>query len=261
VGQNRTTCAVVGRLLAGLLVLLAAGCVTTNEDGAIIAKNKPDYAEAARINAQLGVDYLRNGHEDLALEKLNKALEQDPSLAEAHSAIAVLYSRRGENEVAEKEYRKALSLSPRDPSIKNNFGAFLCANGKYSEAERYFVDAAADRSYGAPESALTNAGICARRDNDLPGAEKYLREALKIKPDFPDALGQMAWVSLQNKDYLRARAFMQRYESVGKASPETLWVAGRTEAALGNQAAAQAYQRRLETEFPTAAETRRTVYQ
>lgn len=240
-----------------LLILLLGGCVTTDDKGAQIPKAQTNLAEAARLNTQMGIDYMRKGEDEIALQKLKRALDQEPKFALAHSTIAVLYARRGETELAEQHYRRALSLDAQNASARNNFGVFLCGQGKTAEAEKYFLLAAKDRSYATPEAAWTNAGVCARRVPDLDKAETYFREALKLNEKFSDALAQMAWLSFQKRDYWRTRAFLQRYEVVGRPTPETLWIGARTEAALGDTVAARGYEAKLRKEFPESDEARR----
>jgi len=239
-------------LFVAVLVLLLSGCVTTQTDP---SGKEPDLKEAARINTQLGVDYMRKGQLDLALEKLEKALKQDPDLAMAHSAIAFVYARKGDNDSADDHYKEALSLNSDDPFTLNNFGVFLCGQGKTEKADKYFMKAIKSKEYATPEAAWSNAGVCARRVPDLARAENDFREALKLNPQFPEALAQMSWLCLQRKDYLRARAFLQRYEAVSKPTAETLWIGVQTEHQLGDMMAARSYERRLKTEFPDAEQT------
>lgn len=234
------------RRIAMVLLLALAGCVHTQQGG-----SKPDLHEAARINTQLGIDYMRSGRLDLAREKLERAVQEDPDYAVAQSSLAFLYSRQGKTAKAEARYRRALALDSNNPDTLNNFGVFLCGQGKTAEAERYFLDAARDKNFATPEAAWTNAGVCVRR-KEPDKAERYFREALKRNPEFPDALAQMALISFERKDYLRARAFLQRYEQVGRPTPDTLRLAAQTERALGDAGAAARYEQRLRTEFPEA---------
>jgi type IV pilus assembly protein PilF len=236
---------------AGLLLSLFGGCTTTETN-----PDKTDLKEAARLNTQLGIDYMRKGQYELALEKLKRALEQDNGLATTHSTIALLYQRRGEAEQAEEHYREALDLNADDPGTLNNFGIFLCAQGDVADAEKAFLKAAQNRENRNPADAWANAGVCVRRDpKKLAKAEDYFREALKLNNRHPNALAQMAAVSYDRQDYLRARAFLQRYESVAKATPQTLWLGAQTERKLGDLQTARGYERRLRTEFPEAPET------
>ena len=68
----------------------------------------------------------------------------------------------------------------------------------------------------------------------------------------------LARASLQKKDYLRARGFLQRYEKSGPPTPETLWIGAQTESALGDTAAAQEYANRLREQFPESDESSRS---
>lgn len=237
-----------------LAAMLLAGCITTNEDGAVVQEQGPDMAEASRLNTQLGIDHLRRGRIDLALEKLTRATEQDPRNADAQLGLALVQDRRNDHEAASKHYRRALSLKPNDPLIQNNFGIFLCRDGDRKEAERLFLAAAGNVDYRTPEAALTNAGVCAMQHQDYTAAEAYFRDALQRNRNFPDALLQMTRLSMQLERYVQARAFLQRYEQVGKPTPTSLLMGARTETALGDTAAASRYAERLRTQFPDATE-------
>lgn len=236
----------MSRLRSGALVLVLclAAC------GGAGVRNDED---AARINTQLGINYAQRGQYAMALDKLKRALSQDESLAGAHSAIAFVYQNMNEPAKAEKHYRRALELQPDDPALKNNFGAFLCSRKRADDAERLFLEAARDPRYGTPEAAWTNAGLCLKAQ-DSEKAERYFREALQLKPDYREALAQMAGIAFRQRDYLRARAFLQRYDLSRSATPELLYIAARTEAALGDTGAAQFFERRLKLEFPESEE-------
>lgn len=242
----------MARAAAAAALLLLAACTTTE----VGPGDKTDLKEAARLNTQLGIDYMRKGQFDLALEKLQRAVEQDPKLATAHSTIALLYQRRGDTDRAEDHYREALDLNADDAGTLNNFGIFLCAQGDIGDAEKVFLKAAQNRDNRNPADAWANAGVCVRRDpKKLARAEDYFREALRLNNRHPNALAQMALVSYERQDYLRARAFLQRYESVARATPQTLWLGAQTERKLGDLQTARGYERRLRSEFPEAPET------
>lgn len=233
------------RLGIVLLLVMLAGCAS---DGDVPKGVNP--REAARINLQLGADYARQNNFDMAIEKLKRSIKQDPDVAQAHSTIAYVYSAKGMNELADEEYRKAISLDSSDATLRNNFGVFLCAHGKVDEALRSFVQAATSKNYTTPEVAWTNAGVCARRKPDLDAAERHFREALQANPKFPDALAQMASLAYEKKDYLRCRAFVQRYLATGQATPENLWIAALNERQLGDVDTARDYESRIKREFP-----------
>lgn len=234
-------------LLASMLVL--AACVTETT-GDLRPQSPPDLEEAARINTQLGSDYARQGRFDIAEDKLRKAIEQNERYAPAHTTLAYVLSQTGDRDNAEREYRRALALAPGDAGTHNNFGVFLCGQGKFKEADKAFRTALADRNYPTPEAAWTNAGVCQMKAGRIEVAESSFREALKLNPEFPDALAQIAAATYRQGDWLRTRAFIQRYEKVGGRSPETLLIAAGTERKLGDALAAHRYEQTLLREFP-----------
>lgn len=238
-------------VLAALALLLASACTTT--EGMVRPGVEPDLQEAAKLNTQLGIEYLRKGEDAAAMEKLKKALEQDDSQAMAHSVIAFLYQRQNEFDLADRHYRKALSRNDEDPFTLNNYGVFLCGRGEFRKAEKMFIEATTIRANTAPEDSWANAGSCLRM-REPKRAEDYLRNALNINPRHPNALAQLAELTYDKKDYLRARAFLQRYQSVARDTSQTLYLAARTERALGDLQAARIYERRLRSEFPSSRE-------
>ena len=232
-----------------LLALLLVGCATT-------PSAVQDARRAALANVELGVAYYREGRLQLAMENLRRAVDLDPTLPEAHAAIAMLYARLGEVDPAERHYRRALSLAPKDPRVHNNFGQFLCQQQRLEEADRHFRQAVADPLYETPEAAYTNAGICALRIPDPRRAEDYFRLALERNPFYPLALLQMLRLSHDQGDFLRARAYLQRFQQVSRHTAESLWLGIRIEDALGDKNAVASYGLALRNHFPDAPQTR-----
>ncbi len=235
-----------------LLVLgLAVGCSTTprDDDDASV----PSVTTAADANAALGLGYMRQGNYGEALRKLKRALKQDPDSVRAHHYIAELYNRLGETELANKHFVKALKLSPRDASLRNNYGVFLCTQKRYAEAEEQFQIAVRDPLYAGRAESYENAALCALHAGDEDKAENYFHAALKLNPRLPKSLFKLAEINFRKQRYLPARAYLQRYEAIAPAVAETLWLGFRIEKAKGNEEAAAAYGRRLEQSYPDFA--------
>ncbi|ANB17410.1 type IV pilus biogenesis/stability protein PilW [Dokdonella koreensis] len=244
--------------LALIVLLLSgvAGCVTTGSGIAPNSNAPTQKQEAARANTELGQRYMQQGKLELAMEKLNRALEVDSSYADAHTVIAVLYERIGNAAKAGEHYRRAAQLKPNSGAEANNYGWFLCNSGKPDEAVPYFDRAIADPFYRTPALALGNAGICLARAGKYDEAEQKLRVALETDQNNTEALYQMASVLYAKRDYFRARAFMQRYEGMARARPETLMLGRNIELQLGNADAARDYTRRLLQDFPNSQQAR-----
>ena len=239
-----------------LLVLVAAaviaGCAANGSQ-----RRGPDGRNPAEVNVELGVRYMQAGMKAVALEKLKKALDQDPELPSAHNAIAVLYQNLGEDGLAEEHFRRALRLDPKYSQAHNNFGIFLCRKDRWAEAEQHFVAAGSDPLYERPELPYTNAGVCAAKAGDPVKAEHYLQLALKANPLFPIALREMARLTLDKGEYLRTRAYLQRYSEVARHTAETLWIGIQAERALGDRDAVASSSLLLRNNFPESEQARR----
>lgn len=232
------------RWLTLLVALSLCSCVLLNPPG--------DRKEAARTNTDLGLEYMNQGQDDRALKKLEKAIQQDPTLGSAHAAIALLYTKLEDYEKADRHYQKALFYEPGNATFNNNYGAYLCSRGQIDKGVVYFRKVLSDPTYPAPENAHTNAGMCLRQKPDLKSAEEHFRKALERNPQYSQALGQMAMLSYQQQDYMKARAFLQRYESTTRATPDMLLLGMRIEKQLGNDAAYASYAERLRNTYPGA---------
>lgn len=240
--------------LIGALGLNLSACVSSSPAG---KATQPD--RAAEINLQLGLAHLRKGNLQRAKEKIERALTQNPRNPSAQMAAGLLYDRLGETRRADSHFERALSLDPKDPELANNYAVFLCKNGRFERGEKYALQAASNPLYKTPEVALLNAGNCARGSGDLARAEQHYRKAVDAHPRFAAALFSLAEVELEQQNYLSARAFLERYLSVARSGPATLWLGVQIERGLGNVAAANQYAQRLKNEFPNAAETRRLL--
>lgn len=229
------------------LLLLSAACATTDQNAA------GDSRRAAETNTALGRQYMERGDYEIALDKLKRAVAYDKSYAPAHTMLAILYETIGETKLAGEEYRKALQYDAKDGDVNNNYGAYLCGVDRWREAERYFLAAVDDPFYQTPEVALANAGSCALSAGDLDKAESFLRQSLGYDDKLGAALLPMAKVSYRKDSYLRARAFLQRYEAVGPMTEDSLTLGYNIETRLGDQAAAERYRRQLLERYPNAA--------
>lgn len=235
--------------IAMLLLLTLTGCAAPGSK----AKNGQDLAA---IYADMALGHMQRQPPDYvrAKEKLEKALEADPKLVRAHHYAAELYARTEDYEKAEYHFRHALELAPHDPNLKNNFGAFLCARHRYPEAETQFLAAIDDPAYTTPHLAYENLARCALQIPNVAKAERYFSEALQLQPNLPASLFHMAQLQYDKHEYFKARAFLERYLSVGAATPQVLLLAVRIERALGDSAMVGRYAQELRSNFPDSSE-------
>lgn len=241
-------------LILSLLFFLAA-CSSTPE------KSEKSTRKAAETNTALGRNYMDRGQYEIALEKLKRAVAYDKSYAPAHTLLGVLYETIGKTEDAGKEYKLALHYDPENGSVNNNYGAFLCANGEPESADQYFLTAIEDPFYQTPAIALANAGSCALERNDLDKAETYLRQSLEYDSQLGTALLPLAEIGFRQGSYLKARAFLQRYEAQGVMNEESLSLGYQIETALGDEKSASKYKSELQKLNPDALKAGRKASQ
>ncbi|MCD9026985.1 type IV pilus biogenesis/stability protein PilW [Luteimonas sp. BDR2-5] len=196
---------------------------------------------------------LQAGELDAADRAARAALRADPASADANTVLAVISERRGRSAEAGALYRKAMELAPGRGAELNNYGAWLCGNGREGESLAYFEQALADSGYGQPAAALANAGACGMRAGDIAQVERNLRAALELDPENAVALEAMTEYRFGHGRYFDARAFSQRRLAVPPTTAAALQMAAQIEQRLGNEPAANRYLQRLHSEFPQAA--------
>jgi type IV pilus assembly protein PilF len=207
---------------------------------------------ALQDHLRLGQHRFRAGEFDLAEAQARAALKVDADSADAYTLLALIEERRGNGELAGEHYRKATALAPTAGAALNNYGVWLCRNGRAQESLAWFDRALADRRYATPASALANAGACAGMAGQYDRVERDLRAALSLDPENAVALEAMAEHQFRNGRYLEARAFSERRLGSAPADASALLLASQIEDKLGDKAAAARYVQRLRTEFPQA---------
>lgn len=226
------------------VLALLAGCVSTQ------SARTGSEADAAKANTRLAAAYLQRGDVDLAMEKVDKALEQDDEFAEAHLVKGMILARAEEYADADRYYLRAERLGRENPDVRNNVAAYLCERGRHDDGERIFLEVARMPTYGRPAIAYTNAGMCAKRAGEPARAERHFRRALELEPNYGAALWHLAELSFAQGEFLAARAFLQRLEGVQRLGPEGLWLGVQVERRLEDAAAARRYADILLRDFP-----------
>lgn len=246
--------------IALAIAALAAACSWSSPENEPSPRPNDPMSElsASQVFIQKGVRYMDQGHYDIALKDLQRAAELDSSNSEVYNALGVLYQRIDDVGNADASFRKALSLQSDNYAARNNYGRFLCSQGKYSEAFSQFQTVIGTKLYTQSWIPLTNAGVCARSAGRRGEAESYYRKALEAEPNFPPALLEMARLSRETGQTMSARGFLQRYFAVAGPSPESLALGIEVETALGNSQAAGEYAEILRKQFPGARATGQT---
>lgn len=242
------------RMLSICLCILLAGCVSADPK-AVPVEGQASGPQRARIHTELGTAYFESGQTAVALEEINIAIEADPSYVPAHNQLGLIYMSLGEDAKAQRAFERGLKIDPGDSATNNNYGMFLCQRKREKEAIKYFMAALKNPLYTTPENAYANAGICSRMQGDDEQAEEWLRRALALQPNQPQALYHLADISYRRADVTTARNLLIRHLRVSQPSAEALWLGARIENRRGDRTALSSYGAQLNNRFPDAAQT------
>lgn len=218
--------------------------VNVNGNGrntAAIAASRP--LELARARLMAG-DYAAAEKEAL------KALKLDPKSADAETVLALVAASRGDTAETGRHYLRAAEFAPGNGAAQNNYGVWLCREGRAAESLGWFERALQDPSYTTPAVALANSGSCAARAGQDDRARRELRRAIELDPNNATALGALAELEFRQGNAFEARAFSERRLAAAPADPGALQLASQIEEKLGDRAAAARYVQRMRAEFP-----------
>ena len=231
---------------AALLAAVLAGCASQQA-----VQQRRD---AAVYNTELGIAYLRRGELAIAQGKLDRALEENSDDPNVHSARALLFARLQDHKHADEEFREALRLAPKNPDFENNYAVYLCSVGRVDEGVQNFLQAARNPLYMTPELAYDNAGVCLRSAHKDVAATQMFADALAIRPNFPQALWQVADLDFSQGKLAQARREIDAFLAANQETPDLLLLAVKVTRAQGDKLDSELYARRLQLDFPDSAQ-------
>ena len=236
-----------------IVLMLLSGCISQSNQH---YGQKFDYLKASKTRVSLGLTYLKNGNFSQAKFNLDKALEFAPRSADANFAMAYYYQNVNELEQAENSYQFAMELEPKNPNIANSYGAFLCQNGKYEKAKKYFLKAVNTSSYISSAETYENLALCSRSQGQPEDAIQYLRNAVNHQPGRANSLFLLVRSLVEVQQWQEARVMLRRYEKIAQLSPQSLLMAMKIESGTGNDSAAKGYSDMLLNIYPNDAITK-----
>lgn len=117
---------------------------------------------------------------DTAEKMLKKVIKINPDIAKAHKDLAIIYLNKRLFDYAEDEFKTALRLAPNDFEIIFEYGNFLYAISKNTEAEAYYREALELEPGNV--LALTFMALNNLVMNKLDEAKDYIMKAVKVEP-------------------------------------------------------------------------------
>ena len=207
------------------LVSFLAGCVSSG--GSSPMAGDKGRSEARQAYVQLGLGYLQQGMTEQAKVPLRKALELDRNDPDTNAALALVFQAEMEFALAEQAFRTALNGRPADARILNNYGSFLFERQRYQEASVQFQKAAADNLYPERSRIYENLGITSLELGQPEAGRQQLEKALRLNPRQPRALLEMAEMAYQDKQYVTARDFYDRFSLLSGQNARSLLLGAR----------------------------------
>lgn len=202
-----------------IVVLLSACSTTVSERNSI-----PDPLAAAKNRLALGLTYLKSNNFQQAKFNIDKALDFAPRFADAHYGIAYYYQQVGEAQLADESYLVALNLDSDNPEIANSYGAFLCTQGEYEKAQRYFFIAIDNQNYLSTSQTYENLAICSQTQGDNFAAIDYLNKALNFEPTRQNSLYLLAELYASQNEHDKALSTIKSYERVVGPNPDSMYL-------------------------------------
>jgi Flp pilus assembly protein TadD len=170
--------------IAALTALLASGLAAGDQKP--IA---PPVDGEARFNN--GLEHLRAGRLDMALEAFKEAVKLDPKNPYFFKGLGLAYAqvadrcaprdqacRQKNLEEAVVAARTAIELNPYYADARNDLGTFLVRSGKREEGKKEFLTAFNDPTNPSPEFAASNMGQALLEEKNYPQAVSWFQTSI-----------------------------------------------------------------------------------
>lgn len=156
----------------------------------------------------LGNSYRSVGQIEQAFVELTRAVQINPSLAEARTNLGNLYLQKGQIQQAVQEYRQALSLLPNDPKTLNNLGNAYLQQNELQQAVQTYLQAL--RFDASMTDTHRNLAHVYRRQGLTDKAFEHLRAAVGLAPQEAENYLALGRLYLELKDLPAAQETLSK---------------------------------------------------
>ena len=182
------------------------------------ASISPPRPEDLRLVA---VDYILLDDYNDAIHWLTRAVEGDPSNAEAWYDLGRAHMHLGNFTEAEQDFGRVLAINPREPRALNNLGLSYEAQNRFEEAlgaYRRAIESQKDSPHPS-EQPLLNEGALLNTRGRFEEAVAPLRQAAEIAPSCSRCHEELAHAYIGTHQDGLARAQMERAVQLEPKSP------------------------------------------
>ncbi len=183
-----------------------------------------DSSEFPRNYLSYGSVFFGRGYYDQAGSAFQRALEDDPSSAEALYGLGSVYLEQAKTAQARESFEKVTKLEASYPDTLpnawNNLGLIATREERVADAIPYFQEAL--RLSPNHLVALENLGNAYRQQQQWQEARTTLERAVRVGPQDPEANYSLGMVYAQLNETDRANQYLQMALKLRPAYPEAL---------------------------------------
>ena len=173
-------------------------------------KLAPQNTDIILLLAQISMS--QNYFED-AIPLLESGVKIAPQRADLYAALGESYFTAGKTEKAIQEFQTLIQIAPSAQSYAF-MGLAYRHMGRFDEARTYFKKGLKQNPHDA--SCLFNLGYLEEGRGNHVAADALFQQALRAKPDFPDALLELANLRIANKRFEEAAVLLRKYVKVSR---------------------------------------------
>jgi tetratricopeptide (TPR) repeat protein len=149
--------------------------------------------QSAAAQSDWGLALSQQGRWQESISHFEQALRLDPTLAEAHENLGIAYLQAGRLAEGTTELRAALRMIPGDTETSLNLGQALNQQRQWAEAAELLKPLAFSQPTNF--SVQFQYGLDLENLGQTRDAMRQYAAALRLHPDFPDALQHSAWIA------------------------------------------------------------------
>jgi tetratricopeptide (TPR) repeat protein len=189
-------------VFTGLAACSSPGSKKPSDAKAAASDASPERNQAlAEATRTVGEAYLSGGNLVAALRELKKAEALNPDDSITQFDLGLTYYYRDRYDQAIEHLQRAIQLRPDYAPAINTLGNTYSAMGQWDKAIETYEKIIEDAFYGTPHFALSNMGVAYYHKKDYAQAEHCFLEALKINPDFINALAGLGTMYIDQGRY------------------------------------------------------------
>jgi tetratricopeptide (TPR) repeat protein len=181
------------------------------------------------------VSMSQNYFED-AIPLLESGIKIAPQRGDLYAALGESYFMSGKTEKATEEFKKLIELIPSAGSYAF-MGLAYRHLGRFDEARKYFEEGL--RKDPRNISCLFNLGYIEERQGNHVKAEQLFQQVLRLNPNFPEALIELANLKIANKKFEEAAELLRRYVKVSREPASGYYKLAMVERSLQQTEASQ----------------------